>query len=107
MQSPSTHVDAAVYAPKRQFMSEMISMSRGSWHDGPTLAEIEQRHGRSQEQIDMSLAVILIVREELARRGKWPPLKGQYPSYGARATAHRRPRILCRDVNNPADGDRK
>jgi hypothetical protein len=83
MQSPSTHVDAAVYAPKRQFMSEMISMSRGSWHEGPTLAEIEQRlraDGRSQEQIDMSLAVILIVREELARRGKWPPLKGQYPS---------------------------
>ena len=80
MQSPSTHLDAAVYAPKRQFMSEMISMR--NWHDGPTLAEIEQRlraDGRSQEQIDMSLAVILIVREELARRGKWPPLKGQYP----------------------------
>jgi hypothetical protein len=61
----------------------MISMVPGHLHDGPTLAEIEDRlrtDGRTQEQIDMSLAVIIIVREELARRGKWPPPKPQYLS---------------------------
>jgi len=52
-------------------------------HGGPTLAEIEtvlraDRH--SQDEIDLSLALLLIVQEELARRGKWPPPKREYYS---------------------------
>lgn len=83
MHSRSTPVVAVGFVPKRQVMSELIPMSAGHLHNGPTLAEIEQRlraDGRSQEQIDMSLALILLVREELARRGKWPPPKRQFVS---------------------------
>ena len=85
------HSDAIAFDPvdvgggfaEKSVMSEMISTICGYLHDGPTLAEIEEHlraDGRSQEQIDMSLAVILIVREELARQGKWPPPKPEYLS---------------------------
>ena len=52
-------------------------------HGGPTLAEIENRlraDGHSQEEIDMTLAFVVTVREELALRGKWPPPKETRPS---------------------------
>ena len=64
------------------------SMNKLRWtsqhrHGGPTLAEIEallraDRH--SQDEIDLSLALLVIVQEELARRGKWPPPKREYQS---------------------------
>ena len=58
-----------------QVMSE-LTLFREQWHRGPTLAEIERRlraDGHSQEEIDMTLAFVVTVREELALRGKWPP----------------------------------
>jgi hypothetical protein len=53
------------------------------WHAGVTLAEIERRlraDGHSQDEIDLSLAFVVTVREELALRGKWPARKEHRPS---------------------------
>ena len=63
-------------------MSE-LTRYREHRHGGPTLAEIERRlraDGHSQEEIDMTLAFVVTVREELALRGKWPPPKAARPS---------------------------
>ena len=63
-------------------MSE-LPLYREDCHGGPTLAEIERRlraDGHSQGEIDLSLAFVVMVREELAIRGKWPPRREQRPS---------------------------
>ena len=60
-----------------------LSLYREEWHCGITLAEIERRlraDGHSQDEIDLSLAFVITVREELALRGKWPPRREQRPS---------------------------
>jgi hypothetical protein len=63
-------------------MSE-LALFREDWHGRLTLAEIERRlraDGHSQDEIDLSLAFVVTVREELALRGKWPPWREQRPS---------------------------
>ena len=60
-----------------------VPLYREDWHGGLTLAEIERRlraDGHSQNEIDLSLAFVVIVRDELALRGKWPPPREQRPS---------------------------
>jgi hypothetical protein len=62
---------------------EQLPLYREDWHGGLTLAEIERRlraDGHSQDEIDLSLAFVVTVREELALRGKWPPPRAQRPS---------------------------
>jgi hypothetical protein len=47
-----------------------------SWHHGVSLAEIERQLRADQysdDQIDLAIAFVVTVREELAKRGKWPP----------------------------------
>jgi hypothetical protein len=63
-------------------MNEVRSSGQYS-HGGLTLAEIERRlqvDGHSQDEIDMTLAFVMTVREELARIGKWPPRQGERSS---------------------------
>ena len=60
-----------------------LPLYREQWYCGITLAEIERRlraDGHSQNEIDLSLAFVITVREELALRGKWPPRREQRPS---------------------------
>jgi hypothetical protein len=60
-----------------------LPLYREHWYCGITLAEIERRlraDGHSQDEIDLSLAFVITVREELALRGKWPPGREQRPS---------------------------
>jgi hypothetical protein len=60
-----------------------LPLYREEWYRGITLAEIERRlraDGHSQDEIDLSLAFVITVREELALRGKWPPRREQRPS---------------------------
>jgi hypothetical protein len=62
---------------------EQLPLYRDDWNGGLTLAEIERRlraDGHSQDEIDLSLAFVVTVREELALRGKWPPPREQRPS---------------------------
>ena len=63
-------------------MCELL-LYREDQYCGITLAEIERRlraDGHSQDEIDLSLAFVITVREELALRGKWPPRREQRPS---------------------------
>jgi hypothetical protein len=60
-----------------------LPLYRGDRYRGITLAEIERRlraDGHSQDEIDLSLAFVVTVREELALRGKWPIRREQRPS---------------------------
>ena len=60
-----------------------LPLYREDWHRGITLAEIERRlraDGHSQDEIDLSLAFVVTVREELALRGKRPIRRELRPS---------------------------
>jgi hypothetical protein len=61
----------------------VLPLYRESWHQGITLAEIERRlraDRYTQEEIDLTMAFVVTVREELAKRGKWPPPRVERPA---------------------------
>jgi hypothetical protein len=83
VQSGSLLVCWSLFRSETKTMSEPNSDRRDSTHHGVTLAEIEKRlraDGHSQQEIDSTLGIVVAVREELSRRGEWPPPTEECPS---------------------------
>jgi hypothetical protein len=83
VQSGSLQVGWSLFRAETKIMGEPNSDGGYSTHHGVTLAEIEKRlraDGHSQEEIDSTLGIVVAVREELSRRGKWPAPKEERPS---------------------------